>query len=78
MRLFLEISKPQTEEEVNQGVPPQELRYEVSSEEEGLQLLKQLAQIMDLTGWTARFHYCYHDEGKPCEVKPINLEEVLK
>ena len=48
MRLFLELSKPQTEEEINQGVPPQELRYEVSSEEEGLQLLKQLAQIHNL------------------------------
>jgi len=71
MKVFLELFKPQTEEEANLGIPQQTLRYEVSSKEEARKLYKELRKILNLEGWTARIHICRHDEGKPCEVEEI-------
>jgi len=71
MRIFLELIRPQTEDEANLGIPPQNLRYEVSSEEEAKKLYKALKSIMNLEGWEARIHFCRHDEGGSCEIKPL-------
>ena len=69
MRLFLEI-----EEIVEPPLIGQSIRVEVKSEEEAEQVLQQLKQFFTGKKYVVKLHYCYHEEGKPCEVKII--EEV--
>jgi len=71
MKLFLEIIKERTEEEEEFGFPAQEFRYEVKDEEEAKKLAEKLKEIMQEPEWKYQLHYCYHDEGKPCVVKPL-------
>jgi len=71
MKLFLEIIKERTEEEETYGFPVQEIRYEVKDEEEAKKLYNILTKALNLEGWKAQLHYCYHDEGKPCVTKPL-------
>jgi len=72
MKLFLEVYKKQTREEVEKGVPQEMVRVEVDTED--TEVLKKKAQdIANNMGWTeyeAYLHKCYHDEGtgKPCEL----------
>ena len=69
MRLFLEIKEIAEPPLVGQSI-----RVEVKNEEEAKQVLQQLRQFFSEKRYIARLHYCYHEEGKPCEVKII--EEV--
>ena len=71
MKLFLEVIKERTEEEDTYGFPAQEFRYEVKSEDEAKEVAKKLKEIMPEPEWKYQLHYCYHDEGKPCVVKPL-------
>ena len=69
MKLFLEI-----EEIAEAPLIGQSIRVEVRNEEEAEQVLEQLRQFFTGKKYIAKLHYCYHEEGKPCEIKVI--EEV--
>jgi len=73
MRLYLEIVEVLSEEEEFTR-QPQLVRVEVESEDEAYQLYNQLKPLFNGRKYIARIHYCYHEEGKPCQVKVI--EEV--
>jgi len=71
MKVFLEIIKSQTEEEIERGVPRQEIRQEVTgkSDDEIKSLRDQLVSLLGWTDYKSYKHICYHDEdpSKPCE-----------
>ncbi|MCD6198919.1 MAG: hypothetical protein J7K15_10175 [Deltaproteobacteria bacterium] len=73
MRLYLEIMELLSEEEMFTR-QPQFIRVEVRDEDQAMQLYQQLKPLFAGRKYVARLHYCYHEEGKPCEVKII--EEV--
>ena len=72
MKVFLEIYKTQTEQEIDSGVPQESFRLDVTglSDEE---IIAKRDEVIKLLGWTefkAVKHVCYHNEGsnKPCEL----------
>ena len=71
MKVFLEIEKPLSEEEIAKGVPLQQVRQEVTgkTDDEIKALRDQLVQLLGWTDYKSYKHICYHDEGsgKPCE-----------
>ena len=71
MRIFLEIEDETTLEEMERGIPPRELRIEVSSEEEARRRAEELRPLFKNP--KAFIHYCYHDEdtSKPCRRERI-------
>jgi len=73
MKLFLEIEKPQTEEELERGIPQQMMRIEVSSESEATAKAKELLPL--IPGAKAYLHICRHDESPPgtCERKELSV-----
>ncbi|RLG66882.1 hypothetical protein DRN93_05570 [archaeon] len=75
MKVFLEIYKEQTEKEIENGVPQESFRLDVSnlSDEE---IINKKDEIVKLLGWTefrAVKHVCFHDEdsNKPCELEEL-------
>ena len=71
MKVFLEIEKSMTQEEIERGVPQQIIRQDVTgkSDDEIKVLAAQLVQILGWTDYKRYKHICYHDEdpAKPCE-----------
>ena len=70
MRLYLEIIEQLSEEELLTR-QPQILRIEVPDEDKGLNYYKLVKNLFSNIHYIARFHYCYHDEGKPCRTELI-------
>ena len=70
MRLYLEILEILSEEE-ELTRQQQMLRIEVKSKEHAMEVLKVVEPLFRGLKCEKRLHYCYHDEGKPCEIKPI-------
>ena len=75
MRIFLEIFKEQTVEEMESGIPREEIRLDVSDLSEE-QIISKKDEIVSSFGWSkykAQIHYCYHDESPtmPCEIREI-------
>jgi hypothetical protein len=75
MKVFLEIFKEQTQEEIEKGVPQEFVRIEVDelSEEDIIKLKNQIVQALGFDKYKAQIHYCYNDEEptKPCEIEEI-------
>ncbi len=76
MRKFIEIIKEQTEEQVSNGEPQEQIRVEVG-DETGPEILNRIAALRAGAGWTAeesvaRLHICHHDDIPPasCEIVP--------
>jgi len=67
MRLFFEAYKRLKPEEETLGIPQQMLRIEISTEDDAYMLKDKYKDTFD----EFYIHYCYHDEGKPCKLKPI-------
>ena len=74
MRMYFEMYELLTEEEAFTR-QPQEIRVEISSEDEANTLLQQYEPLFEGRKYEARIHYCYHEEGKPCEVKILKRVE---
>jgi len=75
MRIFLEIFKEQTQEEMERGIPQEQIIIDVSDLDEE-QIVAKKNEIVSMVGWTkykAQIHYCYHDESPtmPCEIREI-------
>jgi len=75
MKIFLEIFKEQTGEEMERGIPQEQIRLDVSDLDEE-QIVAKKNEIVSSLGWTkykAQIHYCYHDESErmPCEIREI-------
>jgi len=75
MRIFLEIFKEQAEEEIEMGIPREDIRLDVSDLDEE-QIVAKKNEIVSILGWSkykAQIHYCYHDESErmPCEIREI-------
>lgn len=72
MKLFLEVYKKQTSEEIDRGVPQQMVRLEVDTEDQDIlkQKAKDIASNLGWEDYEAYLHRCYHDEGtgRPCEL----------
>jgi len=75
MRIFLEIFKTQTQEEMERGIPQEMIRVDVSDlgEDEIIRKKDEIVKTLGLTGYKTQIHYCYHDEDstKPCEIEEI-------
>jgi|GEM_PF-4100602 len=75
MRIFLEIFKEQSSEEMEKGVPQEFIRKDVYdlSKEEIINLKNQIVQALGWDKYKAQIHYCYNDEEptKPCEIEEI-------
>jgi hypothetical protein len=75
MRIFLEIFKEQSDEEIEKGIPQEFIRKEVDelSEDDIINLKNQIVQTLGWSKYKAQIHYCYHDEDstKPCEIEEI-------
>jgi len=71
MRLFLEIERRPTEEEMSKGIPIPFARVPVSSEEEARGHIPVL--LAYIAGGEAYLHICRHDETPqgPCEKKKL-------
>jgi len=76
MRKFIEIAKEQTEEQVTNGEPPEQIRVDADGET-GPEILDRIAALRAGAGWTAedstaRLHICHHDDTPPapCELIP--------
>ncbi len=81
MRKFIEIIKEQTEEQIENGEPQEQIRVEVG-DETGPEILNRIAALRAGAGWTvedstARLHVCHHDDTPPapCELIP---EQALR
>jgi hypothetical protein len=75
MKIFLEIFKEQSDEDIEKGIPQEFIRKEVDelSEEDIISIKNQLVQVLGWDRYKAQIHYCYHDEdaNKPCEIEEI-------
>ena len=76
MRRFIEIIKEQTEAQIANGEPQEQIRVEVA-DETGPEIIDRIAALRAGAGWTAenssaRLHICRHDEtpAQPCELIP--------
>jgi len=74
MRMYFEIYELLSEEEMFTK-QPQQIRIEITSEDEADTLLQQYEPLFEGRKYVAQIHYCYHEEGKPCEVKVIKRVE---
>ena len=74
MRMYFEMYELLTEEEMFTR-QPQQIRIEIASEDEAQKYLSQFEPLFEGKKYEARIHYCYHEEGKPCEVKVIKRVE---
>ena len=74
MRMYFEMLELLTEEEMFTR-QPQQIRIEIASEDEAQKYLSQFEPLFEGKKYEARIHYCYHEEGKPCEVKVIKRVE---
>lgn len=77
MKLYLEVDEVLEENELFTK-QPQNIRVEVSSKEEALQMLNKLKELglpVFSKKYIAKIHYCKHEEGEPCEVE--ELEKVV-
>jgi hypothetical protein len=75
MKVFLEIFKEQSQEEIEKGIPQEFIRKEVDelSDEDIISIKNQLVQALGWDRYKAQIHYCYHDEEptKHCEIEEI-------
>jgi len=71
MKLFLEIERSPTQEELTKGIPVPFIRVQVSLEEEAR--TKALTLLPFIPGGTAYLHECWHDETPqcPCERREL-------
>jgi len=71
MRLFLEIERIPTQEEIARGIPIPIIRIQVASEEEARRFAPAL--LAYIPGSEAYLHTCRHDEAPqgPCERKKL-------
>lgn len=71
MKVFLEIIKEQTQEEIEKGVPAEQIIIDVSgkTEEEIMEIKQSLINLLGWSNFKAFKHICHHDETepKPCE-----------
>jgi len=74
MRMYFEMYELLTEEEMFTR-QPQQIRIEIASEDEAQKYLSQFEPLFEGKKYEARIHYCYHEEGKPCEVKILKRVE---
>ena len=74
MRMYFEMYELLSEEEMFTK-QPQQIRVEISSEDEADTLLQQYEPLFEGRKYVAQIHYCYHEEGKPCEIKVIKRVE---
>jgi len=74
MRMYFEMYELLSEEEMFTR-QPQQIRIEIASEDEAQKYLSQFEPLFEGKKYEARIHYCYHEEGKPCEVKVIKRVE---
>lgn len=73
--IYLEIVEQLSEQEAFTR-QPRELRIEVKDEREALKLYEKYKELFSDCNYVARIHYCHHDEGKPCELKVIEVHRV--
>ena len=77
MHLYLEIVQQlSTDEELTQQ--PQTMRVEVADEDKGLNYYKLVKGLYSDIDYIAQFHYCYHEEGLPCQVKVIEEHKATQ
>ena len=74
MRMYFEMYELLSEEEMFTR-QPQQIRIEIVSEDEAQKYLQQFEPLFEGKKYEARIHYCYHEEGKPCEVKVLKRVE---
>jgi len=74
MRMYFEMLELLSEEEIFTR-QPQQIRVEIASEDEAQKYLSQFEPLFSGRKYVAQIHYCYHEEGKPCEVKVIKRVE---
>ena len=74
MKLYFEIEEILTEEEMLTR-QPLTIRVELSDESKAEGYLKLFRNFFSGRKYVARIHYCYHDEGKPCEMKELERVE---
>jgi len=74
MRMYFEMLELLSEEEAFTR-QPQQIRIEIASEDEAQKYLQQFEPLFEGKKYVAQIHYCYHEEGKPCEVKVIKRVE---
>jgi len=70
MKQYLEIIEQLTEEEalIKQA---QTIRIEVSSKEDAIDKVSIYEPAFEGLNYTKRYHKCYHEEGKSCQVEEI-------
>jgi len=71
MKLFLEIERSPTQEEVKKGIPIPFIRILITSKEEARSHVPSLLPL--IPGGTAYLHECRHDETPQC---PCEREEL--
>lgn len=81
MRKFIEIVKEQTEEQIANGEPQEQVRVAVPDEMTGEEILDRIAALRTGAGWTtenssARLHVCHHDDVPPAPCELIPEDEI--
>ena len=68
MRIYLELTEkiPVKDSTTNIGGF---MRFPLSSIEMAKPLLSALSSFYDLSLYTKKIHYCFHDEGLPCKLQ---------
>lgn len=75
MRVFLEIFKERSDEEILKGLQPEHVVVDVSSmkDDEIVRLKEEIVSILKWDKCKAQKHICYHDEE---EVRDCEIIEV--
>ena len=68
MKLYLEILEQLTDEE-SLTKQAQTIRIEVSSKDEAISKLTTYEPDFEGLNYVKRYHKCYHEEGRPCEIE---------
>lgn len=81
MKRYIEIDRVQTEEQIANGEPQEQIRVAVPDEMTGEEIIDRIAVLRASVGWTAenssaRLHLCRHDETPPMPCEMILEDEI--
>ena len=72
---FLQVTEDQDEEDIENGIPFENIRLEIKNDAEALALMDEIRPKFKKVKYTANIHKCFHPGGT-CVLDPV--EKVVK